>query len=47
MPTPLNLVSTEDVNVAAPLVSPTLVVEPLNIVAPAVPVPTLVDGRPQ
>ena len=47
MPTPLILVSTEVVDVDPPLVAPSLTVEPLRIVAVAVPAPTLVNGRPQ
>lgn len=47
MPTPIVLVSTVVVDVEAPVAPTTLTVEPLHIVAQAVPVPTLVDGRPQ
>ena len=31
----------------APLDAPTLTIKPLHVVSPAVPLPTLVDGRPQ
>lgn len=47
MPRPFVLAADEVVNVDPPLVTPAgLTVEPLHIVAPSVPVPTLVDGRP-
>ena len=46
MPTPLVFVSSEQVDVEPPLSSPGLTVEVLHIVAQAVPVPTLVNGRP-
>lgn len=46
MPTPFILTSSEVVTVLGPLVSPGLTVEPLHIVSPTVPVPTLTDGRP-
>jgi len=47
MATPLFIVSTDIVNVVPPVSTPPATIQPLHIVAPAVPVPTLVDGRPQ
>lgn len=47
MGTPLVFTSSEVVDVEPPLSAPGLTVEPLHIVAQTVPVPTLVDGRPQ
>jgi hypothetical protein len=47
MPTPLVLSSSETIEDAAPAPVPAgITVEPLHIVAAAVPVPTLSDGRP-
>lgn len=46
MPTPLVLESVTLVDVDTPLSVPPLTVTALPIVAPVVPNPTLVDGRP-
>lgn len=46
MPSPLLLTSTVIVDVEAPLLTPTITVEPLHIVAMSVPTPTLVNGLP-
>lgn len=46
MPTPLVLTSIEVSTVVAPPVAPTLVVEPIRVVSPSVPAPTLDAGRP-
>lgn len=47
MPTPLMLESITVVDVEPPVATSTLTIVPLHIVAPSVPVPTLVDGIPQ
>ena len=46
MPAPLILTSTVIVDVEAPLLTPSLAVNAVHIVAMSVPAPTLVDGRP-
>jgi hypothetical protein len=46
MSTPLVLTSFEVVTVLGSLTAPGLTVEPLHVVSPTVPTPTLADGRP-